>query len=29
MATQKKYSQKFKIDAVEYHKSHADMSLKT
>ena len=29
MATQKKYSQEFKNDAVEYRKSHADLSLKT
>ena len=29
MATQKKYSQEFKNDAVEYRKSHAELSLKT
>ena len=28
MATQKKYSQEFKNDAVEYRKSHAELSLK-
>ena len=29
MATQKKYSQEFKNDAVEYRKSHAELPLKT
>lgn len=28
MATQKKYSQEFKNDAVAYRKSHEDLSLK-